>query len=155
MPPVGRPRPDEATYAAAIASLEESLDKAAAAHPDPGRITVHRLNRTEYGNVIRDLFDLEIDARSLLPSDDADLGFDNMADILSVSPALLERSMAAARKVSRLAVGDSDVKLVTSTYSMPKLRFQDDRMSEDLPFGSRGGMAVQHDFPVDAEYEIK
>jgi len=155
MPPVGRPRPDKATYTAVASSLETTLDRIAAANPNPGRTTPHRLNRTEYANAIRDLLGLEVDGRALLPPDDADLGFDNMADILSVSPALLERYIFAARKIGRLAVGDPAVEPTTETYPVPKMQFQDQRMSEDLPFGSRGGIAVQHHFVLDAEYDIK
>ena len=155
MPPVGRPRPDKSAYADVASSLERALDQVAAATPNPGRTTLHRLNRREYANAVRDLLGLEVDGRALLPADNADLGFDNMADILSVSPALLERYIFAARKISRLAVGDMAVEPTTDTYAIPKMRFQDQRMSEDLPFGSRGGLAVRHDFPLDAEYDIK
>ena len=155
MPPVGRPRPDRATYAAVAAALETALDRAGAADPNPGRTTTHRLNRTEYANAIRDLLGLEVDGRALLPPDDADLGFDNMADILSVSPALLERYLSAARKIGRLALGDPTGDPTTETYVVPKLQFQDHRMSEDLPFGSRGGIAIRHYFPLDAEYDIR
>ena len=155
MPPVGRPRPDRATYTAVASSLEMALDRVAAANPNPGRTTTHRLNRTEYANAIRDLLGLEVDGSALLPPDDADLGFDNMADILSVSPALLERYILAARKISRLAVGDAAIEPTTETYVVPKMRFQDHRMSEDLPFGSRGGIAIQHHFLLNAEYDIK
>ena len=155
MPPVGRPRPDRATYAAVAAALETALDRAGAADPNPGRTTTHRLNRTEYANAIRDLLGLEVDGRALLPPDDADLGFDNMADILSVSPALLERYLSAARKIGRLALGNPTGDPTTETYVVPKLRFQDHRMSEDLPFGSRGGIAIRHYFPLDAEYDIR
>ena len=155
MPPVGRARPDRATYAAVAAALETALDRAGAADPNPGRTTTHRLNRTEYANAIRDLLGLEVDGRALLPPDDADLGFDNMADILSVSPALLERYLSAARKIGRLALGDPTGDPTTETYVVPKLRFQDHRMSEDLPFGSRGGIAIRHYFPLNAEYDIR
>ena len=155
MPPVGRPRPDRATYAVVAAALETALDRAGAADPNPGRTTTHRLNRTEYANAIRDLLGLEVDGRALLPPDDADLGFDNMADILSVSPALLERYLSAARKIGRLALGDPTGDPTTETYVVPKLRFQDHRMSEDLPFGSRGGIAIRHYFPLNAEYDIR
>ena len=155
MPPVGRPRPDRATYAVVAAALETALDRAGAADPNPGRTTTHRLNRTEYANAIRDLLGLEVDGRALLPPDDADLGFDNMADILSVSPALLERYLSAARKIGRLALGDPTGDPTTETYIVPKLRFQDHRMSEDLPFGSRGGIAIRHYFPLNAEYDIR
>ena len=155
MPPAGRPRPDRATYAAVASALETALDRAGAADPNPGRTTTHRLNRTEYANAIRDLLGLEVDGRALLPPDDADLGFDNMADILSVSPALLERYLSAARKIGRLALGDPTGDPTTETYVVPKLRFQDHRMSEDLPFGSRGGIAIRHYFPLNAEYDIR
>ena len=155
MPPVGRPRPDKTTYAAVATSLETALDRVAAANPNPGRTTAHRLNRREYARAVRDLLGLEVDGSALLPPDNADLGFDNMADILSVSPALLDRYIFAARKISGLAVGDPTVVPITETYVVPKMRFQDHRMSEDLPFGSRGGIAIRHDFPLDAEYEIK
>ena len=155
MPPAGRPRPDTATYGAVAKVLETALDRTAAADPNPGRTTTHRLNRTEYANAIRDLLGLEVDGRALLPPDDADLGFDNMADILSMSPALLERYLSAARKISRLALGDPTGEPTTETYAVPKLRFQDHRMSEDLPFGSRGGVAFRHHFPLDAEYDVR
>ncbi len=155
MPPAGRRRPDAATYETVAAVLETALDGAAAADPDPGRTTVHRLNRREYANAVRDLLALEIDAGSLLPADNADLGFDNMADILSVSPALLDRYLFAARRISRLAVGDPTIGPTTATYVVPAMRFQDLRMSEDLPFGSRGGIAIRHNFPLDAEYEVR
>ena len=154
MPPPGRPRPGEEQYVALIDSLEAGLDRAAAARPHAGRPVIHRLNRFEYQNAIRDLFGLEIDTAALLPPDDVDLGFDNMAGILSVSPALLERMLSVARKVSRLAVG-GPTSPSTETYRLPKMLYQDERMGEDLPFGSRGGIAVRHHFPLDGEYAIK
>jgi hypothetical protein len=157
MPPVGRPRPDPATSERFIAWIETQIDRAAMASPNPGRTdAVHRLNRAEYQNAVRDLLALEIDGASMLPADDADRhGFDNIADVLSVSPALLERYMSAARTVGRLAIGRTTSAPVIKTYTLPTLLFQDDRMSEDLPFGSRGGVAVRHQFPVDGEYTIK
>jgi len=156
MPPASAPRPDDATYGALASFIETSLDRAAALRPDPGRVPVHRLNRAEYVNAIRDLLGLEIDARTLLPADDADRqGFDNIAGVLSVSPALIERYMSAARKISRLAVGDRSLVPVFDTYKTPKMLTQDERMDEDLPFGSRGGLAVRHWFPVDADYVIR
>ena len=155
MPPVGRPRPDPAAYVAVASTLETALDRVAAADPEPGRTTVHRLNRREYANAVRDLLTLEVDAAALLPADNADLGFDNMADILSVSPALLDRYIFAARKISRLAVGDPGIEPTTETYALPSMRFQDRRMSEDLPFGSRGGIAIRHNFPLDGEYDVR
>jgi len=154
MPPLGLPRPDEATYSAFAARLETALDRAAAANPDPGRPTIHRLNRVEYTNAIRDLLALDIDGRALLPADEAGYGFDNIADVLSVSPALLQRYLIAAQKVSRLAVGDPSLRPVSETYDVPRTQFQEDRASEELPLGSRGGIAVRHYFPLDGEYSI-
>ena len=156
MPPPGVPRPDKATYAALTQHIEGALDTAAAAHPHIGRVPVHRLNRTEYANAIRDLFDLEIDARSVLSTDDADQeGFDNVASVLTVSPALLENYLSAARMISRLAVGDTSRRPVVDVFKVERDMVQDERMSEDLPFGSRGGIAVKYQFPVDGEYLIK
>ena len=155
MPPPGRPRPDQATGAELVSWLETALDSAAAAHPDPGRPAIHRLNRTEYVNAIRDLLGIEIDGRSLLPGDNADVhGFDNNADILSVSPVLMERYLSAARKISRLAVGRATTPDLYQ-HRVHKWMVQEDRMSDDLPFGSRGGTAVPYFFPVDGEYEVK
>ena len=155
MPPAGRPRPQPSEAEALVTALENALDAVANASPNAGRPADHRLNRTEYGNVIRDLLAVDIDPAAYLPADDADLGFDNMADILSISPALLERAMFAARKISRLAVGDPTITSATDTYVSPKMRFQDDLMDEDLPFGSRGGMAIRHYFPLDADYDLR
>src|SRR5262245_15719782 len=156
MPPPGLPRPDRASYRAAAESLESALDRAAAAKPNPGRVPIHRLNRAEFTNAVRDLLGLDIDRQSLLPADEADRhGFDNIAGVLSVSPALLERYMSAAARISRLAVGDSTIVPVFETYKNPKLLAQDDRMNEDLPFGSRGGLAIHHHFPLDAEFVVK
>ncbi len=155
MPPGGMPRPDKTNYDSFATYLEAELDQVAAADPNPGRTApVHRLNRAEYANSIRDLLALEIDGASLLPADDSS-GFDNNGHLLSVSPMLTEKYMAAARKISRLAVGDASIPEDIVTYDMPLLLIQDERMSEDLPFGSRGGMAIRHYFPVDAEYVIK
>jgi hypothetical protein len=156
MPPPGVPRPDSASFAAFAKSLEAGLDRAAQKSPNPGRIPLHRLNRTEYVNAIRDLLALEVDGRSLLVADDVDKhGFDNIASVLSVSPALMEQYLSAARKISRLAVGDPKIVPVFETYSVPSTLGQDERMGEDLPFGSRGGIAIRHHFPVDGEYAIK
>jgi hypothetical protein len=156
MPPPGQPRPDPATYGAMASWFEMALDESAAARPNPGRVAVHRLNRTEYRNAVRDLLALEIDERSLLPADEADRqGFDNMAGVLSVSPTLLERYMSAARTLSRLAVGDGTFIPVIDTYKIPPGLIQDDRTSDDLPFGSQGGVSIRHHFPVDGEYTIK
>jgi uncharacterized protein DUF1592/uncharacterized protein DUF1588/uncharacterized protein DUF1585/uncharacterized protein DUF1587/uncharacterized protein DUF1595/cytochrome c len=156
MPPPGRPRPDQATYGEVASWLENALDAAAATNPNPGRVAVHRLNRTEYANAIRDLLGLEVDAQSLLLADEPDhQSFDNIASVLSVSPALLDGYLSAASKVSRLAVGDPAISPVVETYSVPTGLVQDDRTREDLPFGSQGGTVIRHHFPLDGEYNIR
>ena len=155
MPPVPAPRPDEATYKSLVTYLEAALDRAAIANVNPGRSTAaHRLNRTEYTNVIRDLLGLEIDGETLLPADNSG-GFDNLGQVLSVSPSLMEKYLSAARKISRLALGDASISPDIVTYTVSPNLVQGDRMSEDLPLGTRGGIAVQHHFPLDAEYVIK
>jgi hypothetical protein len=155
MPPAGRPRPDRENVERFVHYLESSLDRAAAARPNPGRPTAHRFNRAEYSNAIRDLLDVQIDGADLLPADDAAYGFDNNADILALSPALLERYLSAARRVARLAVGDPAIRPVIENYLVPKALVQDDRVSEQLPLGSRGGWAARHNFPLDGEYVLK
>ena len=157
MPPPGRPRPAAATYDAVASRLEADLDRAAAANPDPGRTgAVHRLNRTEYRNAVRDLFALDLDTAPLLPGDEtSDTGFDNNADVLSISTAQLERYLSAARTVTRLAVGLPPAGPGFETFDVPLLLRQDDRRSEHLPLGSRGGVAVPYHFPVDGEYLVK
>ena len=155
MPPAGQPRPTKTASDAMVAGLEAALDGAARLSPNPGRPAIHRLNRTEYTNAIRDLLALEIDGRALLPPDTAGYGFDNIADALSVSPGLLERYLTAARKISRAAVGDPTIRPWVETYRLPFFLLQNDRTSEDLPAGSRGGLAVDHQFPVDGEYVVR
>ena len=155
MPPAGLPRPDQPSYNSFAAYLETALDRTAAAAPQPGRVAVHRLNRAEYTNAIRDLLGVDVDVESLLPADDSGYGFDNIADVLSVSPMLLERYLSAAAKVSRLAVGDRGIRPNIETYDVSQVLAQDYRMSEDLPFASRGGVAFRHNFPLDGEYVIK
>ena len=157
MPPPGLPRPDAATYDAVAGWLETELDRAWAANPNPGRINaVHRLNRTEYENAVRDLFALDVDVRSLLPGDEtADGSFDNFADVLTISTAHLERYLSVARHVTRLAIGLAPPNPGLETFEVPLHVVQDDRQSEDLPFGSRGGIAIRRDFPVEGEYLIK
>ena len=157
MPPPGIPRADAATYHTIATTLENGIDKAWAANPNPGRIgAVHRLNGSEYNNAIRDLFALDMNVKPLLPGDDtADGSFDNFADTLSISTTHLERYMSVARQVSRLATGLPPAKPALETFEIPLLELQQDRQSEDLPFGSRGGIAVHYDFPVDGEYLIK
>jgi hypothetical protein len=127
----------------------------AEARPNPGRPTLHRLNRTEYANAIRDLLAVEIDVSELLPPDDAGYGFDNIGDVLSVSPVLMEGYLSAARKIGRSAIGDRAASPVFTNYELPRFLIQNDRMSEDLPLGSRGGLAVRHNFPLDAEYVLR
>jgi mono/diheme cytochrome c family protein len=154
MPPAGMPKPSPADVNALLSSLETSLDKAYAANPNPGHATLHRLNRTEYANSIRDLLALDVDASSLLPPDDESYGFDNNADVLGVSPALLERYVSASRKVSRLAVGDPTQGAVAQTFRTRPDLSQDKRV-EGMPLGTRGGLLMHYNFPLDGKYTIK
>jgi cytochrome c553 len=155
MPPAGRPRPVAAEQDRFASGLETALDRVALSRPHAGRATVHRLNRTEYVNAVRDLFGLEIDGRALLPGDNTDVhGFDNNAEILSVSPVLMERYLAAARRISALVVGRPAAPDF-SQYRVHKWMNQDGRMGEELPFGSRGGVAVPDYVPADGEYVVK
>ncbi|MEO8049087.1 MAG: DUF1592 domain-containing protein [Acidobacteriota bacterium] len=156
MPPPKMPRADPATYQVIATTLENELDKAWAANPNPGHISsVHRLNRAEYSNAIRDMFALDFDVKPLLPGDEtADGSFDNFADVLSVSTTHLERYMSVARQVTRLAVGLPPATPGTDRYEIPLFIMQDERQSEDLPLGSRGGIAIHKEFPVDGEYLI-
>ncbi len=156
MPPVGIPvRPSEDEYQDMLGYLYSELDKASRADLNPGRPTVHRLNRTEYANAIRDLLALEIDGQALLPADNLGDGFDNIAEILSVSPLLMERYMFAAGRVARMAIGPKSMQPASEQYTVPSEYRQNYQMSEDLPFGSRGGTAIKHFFPQDGEYTIK
>jgi cytochrome c5 len=156
MPPQGMPRPNEDDYRFLIGHLESELDRAAIANPNPGRPVPHRLNRAEYANAVRDILELEINVEQLLPTDAASgHGFDNMADVLTLSPVLMERYLSAARTISRLAVGDPDYPSAIETYLIPANFEQLDRVSDELPFATRGGTAVSHYFPVDGEYEIR
>jgi mono/diheme cytochrome c family protein len=154
MPPAGMPRPDAATYDALVRYIETGRDRLAEAKPNPGRPTLHRLNRTEYGNAVRDLLALEIDVAELLPADDIGYGFDNIGDVLQVSPVLMERYLSAARRISRAAVGDTTVPVAYQTYDVPHGLVQLERLGESAPVGSRGGTILRHLFPVDGEYEI-
>ena len=144
MPPAGRPRPDRQTYDGLRAWLEAELDRTAASRIEPGRVPTHRLNRAEYANAVRDLLALEIDAAALLPADDTGHGFDNLAGTLALSPVLMERYLSAARRISRLAVGDATIGpgFTSQVYGVPISMTQNDRMSEDLavrvPRRSRG-----------------
>ena len=153
MPPVARP--DPVAVDALVSRLETTIDAAAGQRPRVGRPVAHRLNRIEYANAVRDLLGFEIDAADLLPPDDAGYGFDNIGDVLTVSPMLLERYMSAAGKIARLATGSTAAGASTHTYTLSKYLRQHDRMGEDLPFGSRGGMAVRHTFPSTGDYIVK
>ena len=155
MPPAPRPRPDAAAYDRFVGWLETELDRHAAANLDPGRTEAfHRLNRTEYHHAVRDLLDLEIDVAELLPADGASYGFDNIAGVLGVSPTLLERYLAAARKISRVAVGRPAPSATAEVFRLASDLPQDDWVA-GMPFGTRGGGAFRHTFPEDAEYDIR
>jgi hypothetical protein len=154
MPPAGMPRPDAATLEGFVAHLETAIDRAAAANPRAGRTALHRLNRAEYQNAIRDLLALEIDASALLPPDDESSGFDNIADVLTVSPSLMERYLSASWNISRTALGNVNVTPGTVTYRVRPDLSQDQHI-DGLPPGTRGGMRVDHTFPVDGEYVIR
>jgi hypothetical protein len=153
MPPLGMPRPDQATLDNFASSLELSLDRAAISRPDPGRAGMHRLNRAEYQNAIRDLLALKVDVASLLPADDESNGFDNMADVLRVSPSLLEQYLSASRTVSSLAIGDRGLGPVAQVYQLPPTLAQAEHI-EGLPLGTRGGILIHQNFPLDGEYEF-
>jgi len=155
MPPAGSRRPDKDTYASLTAFLENAIDKDAEAHPNPGRTeTIHRLNRAEYRNAVRDLLALDIDVAELLPADDMSYGFDNIAGVLKFTPSLLDRYMAAARQITRIAVGDSALPVTAETFRLKADLAQDDGFDE-LPVGTRGGTTITYQFPLDAEYVIK
>ena len=153
MPPqAAERRPDLTTYERLATWLEGELDSKAV--PTPGRAALRRLNRAEYANAIRELLDLDVDVAALLPPDDSAYGFDNNADVLVVSPALLERYLAAADRVSALAVGDPKTAVGAKTYTVPGDHSQALHLA-GLPLGTVGGMAVEHDFPLEAEYEFQ
>ena len=157
MPPAPRPRPSAADATAFTSYLQTTLDAAAERDPQPGRVGAHRLNRIEYANAVRDVLSLPIDAGALLLPDEAEDGFDNIAASLALSPAHLERYLAAARQISRMAIGDRapDPAAASHVYRVPRLLEQDERAGDDLPFGSRGGLAVRHHFPRDGEYAFR
>src|SRR5437870_8548127 len=155
MPPPGVPHPDNVTYDSLANYLETTLDQAAEARPNPGRPAVYRLNRFQYANAILDLIALDIDSASLLPADDSGYGFDNIGDVLTVSPMLLEKYLSAAANISRVAVGDRSLSPTSADYQIPPDTVQTERETVDLPVGSRGGIAIRHYFPLDAEYVIK
>ncbi len=152
MPPPGMPRPPLAKYEQLRDWLEAEMDRKAAAHPNPGAVMLHRLNRTEYANAIRDLLDLQVDASTLLPPDDSARGFDNVAGSLTISPTLLEAYMTAATRIARMAVGYWKSP-IAAAYIAPTDSSQNQHI-EGLPFGTRGGMAVRHTFPADGQYHF-
>ncbi|MGP0070604.1 MAG: DUF1592 domain-containing protein [Bryobacteraceae bacterium] len=154
MPPAGAPRPDRHALDTLAGAVEDALDRTAAANLNPGRTPLHRMNRGEYANAIRDLLAVDVDASTLLPADDSSNGFDNIADVLGVSPALLERYVSAAAKISRLAVGDPETAPLDVTYTVKGDLSQTETL-DGLPLGTRGGTVVQHNFPLDGEYLIK
>src|SRR5215813_1033305 len=155
MPPAGMPRPDKETADGLRRYLETALDGAALAHPNPGRPGLQRLNRAEYTNAIRDLLALNIDGASLLPPDTAGYGFDNNADALTLSPALTERYLNAAAKISQTALERPSGMPTPETFFEPTDRSEAGRFSDDMPFGTRGGLAIHYVFPADGDYLIE
>ena len=155
MPPIGMPRPEDNEIGFMLDYLETELARHAQANLNPGRPPIHRLNRSEYSNAIRDLLNIELDAAELLPPDNVSDGFDNNAEVLMLSTLLMEQYMFAASKISRLAIGSDTMEPASEVYSVSEDFLQTQRMSEDLPFGSRGGTSIQHHFPLDGEYTIK
>jgi mono/diheme cytochrome c family protein len=153
MPPPGGPQPDQTTVDSVVAWLEATLDDAAAADPNPGSVVIHRLNRTEYANAIRDLLGLQIDAAALLPKDDVSDGFDNVANVLKVSPSFLDQYIAAAGEVSYMAIGDPGAKLDSRVYYAALSANQNFHV-DGMPLGTRGGLRVDHLFPADGDYEF-
>jgi uncharacterized protein DUF1592/uncharacterized protein DUF1588/uncharacterized protein DUF1585/uncharacterized protein DUF1587/uncharacterized protein DUF1595/cbb3-type cytochrome c oxidase subunit III len=154
MPPIGRPRPDTATYDSLVSYVEASLDRIAETNPNPGRTeTFRRLTRNEYRNAIRDLLDVDLEVQSLLPPDDSSFGFDNVT-VGELSPTLMERYLTSAQKVSRLAIGNPGRVPGTHTVTVPVDRTQEQHFDE-LPLGTRGGTAFEYTFPLDATYEIE
>jgi len=154
MPPAGLPRPDAGERTALLASLVTTLDEAARVKPNPGRPLVHRLNRAEYANAIRDLLALDVDVSSLLPPDDSSAGFDNNADVLGVSPVLLESYLTAAERISALALGDRDIPPAGEIYRVKQDESQD-RHIPGLPLGTVGGILIDRTLPLDGEYQFR
>jgi hypothetical protein len=151
MPPQGARRPDEATYRALERAIEDRLDAAAAARPNPGAPILHRLNRSEYANAVRDLLALDVDVTSLLPPDDSAYGFDNISDVLGVSPSLQERYLSAAARIAAIAVGAPDITAGSDTFRIRQDLSQDQHI-EGLPLGTIGGTSVRYTFPLDGDY---
>ena len=154
MPPAKAPQPEAAESKAFVAWLETSLDRASRLSPNPGRPAPHRLNRAEYSNAIRDLLAVDVEPGQWLPVDDSGYGFDNIGEVLTLSPALLDKYLVAARRISRLAVGDTTLKPAEDRFQ-PRRNTRNERISDDLPFFSRGGISVNYYFPLDGEYLIR
>ncbi len=152
MPPPGEKQPSQQAFDQFVSWMEGKLDTEAASRPDPGHVGLHRINRTEYARAVQDLFDLKISPETLLPKDTKSDGFDNVANVLRVSPTFLDQYISAARTVSLLAVGDAKARSVSQTYRAPPAR--QGTYQEGFPLGSRGGMAVEHLFPADGDYEF-
>ena len=151
MPPANQPRPPADAIARLVDTLSRGVDSGVAVNP--GNESLHRLNRSEYANVIRDLLALNVDVTAMLPGDDASEGFDNIADVLSVSPTLIEAYVSAAMKISRLAVGDINQATTTKIYRAPPGLPQDSHI-DGMPLGTRGGIRIEHYFPLDGEYRF-
>ncbi len=154
MPPAGMPRPDAAARQKFVSSIETRIDTAAQSKPYAGRPLLHRMNRAEYANAIRDLLALDVDAATLLPPDDSAYGFDNISDVLNFSPSLQERYLSAAESISALAIGDPNVKTASATYRIRQDLSQNQHI-EGLPLGTIGGILVHYNFPLDGEYEFQ
>lgn len=153
MPPEGNERPSAVEQERFVSWLKHSIDTATLADPNPGPSSLHRLNRTEYGNAIRDLLGLQVDIVEYLPADDEGYGFDNIADVLRTSPSLLEQYLTASRKITELAVGDPDIKPVSTVYRVVPDTPQAQHIP-GLPLGTRGGILIEHNFPLDGEYQF-
>src|ERR1700678_365972 len=149
MPPIGMPRPDPATIASFVNFLETSLDQAALASPNPGTVSLHRLNRAEYANEIQDVFGVEVDPAALLPRDDVSNGFDNIANVLKVSPSFLDQYIGAAREVSRLAISHPP-----PTEPVKAVLHGEPADPQSLPLGTQGGIVAHYLFPYDGDYQI-
>jgi len=155
MPPAGMPRPNEAVYSSFADYLESALDSHASAFPEPGAPLLRRMNRTEYINAVNELFAVALNADAILPADHTMLGFDNVGNVLTLSPLLAEKYVAAAREIRYQVLGNPDMQPEFIIYTVPAYLLQEEQMAEDLPFGSRGGVTINHHFPLDGEYVIQ
>ncbi|HEY3741581.1 MAG TPA: DUF1592 domain-containing protein [Bryobacteraceae bacterium] len=155
MPPKGMPQPKTDDRAYIVQYLETELDRNAAEHPDPGRVSIHRLNKAEYNNAVRDVLGIDFTPADDFPPDDAGYGFDNIADVLSMPPVLMEKYLSAANKVSRMAVGNVKIDPFLDRTTLNRKESQAERLTDTVPVGTRGGALISHRFPVDAEYLIR